>query len=125
MEATLAEGSALRSGARRFHFWMAVVFLSVAFGGFIPTYWARVATGTFHEPPIPHIHGALLFTWTVFYFIQTAWIASGRTRVHRAWDSSEYRCSASLSARSLSRRLRSCGWMTQTALEMSAVDSLR
>jgi hypothetical protein len=85
MEATLADGSALRSDTRRFHFWMAVVFLSVAFGGFIPTYWARVAGGTFHEPPIVHIHGALLFTWTVFYFIQTAWIASGRTRVHRAW----------------------------------------
>jgi hypothetical protein len=85
MEATLANGSAVRSNNQRFHLWMAVVFLSIAFGGFIPTYWARVADGTFHEPPIVHIHGVLLFTWTLFYFIQTAWIASGRTRTHRAW----------------------------------------
>jgi hypothetical protein len=64
---------------------MALVFLGIAFGGFIPTYWARVAAGTFNDPPIVHIHGALLFTWTVFYFIQTAWVQSGRTRTHRAW----------------------------------------
>ena len=36
---------------------MAGGFLLVAFGGFIPTYWAKVATGTFHAEPIIHIHG--------------------------------------------------------------------
>jgi hypothetical protein len=64
---------------------MAGGFLLVAFGGFVPTYWAKVATGTFHGEPIFHIHGALLFTWTCFYFLQTALVASGRTLKHRAW----------------------------------------
>src|SRR5207237_7011916 len=60
-------------------------FVLIAFGGFTPTYWARVASGTFHGPPILHIHGALLFSWTLFYLMQTAWIASGHTPTHRAW----------------------------------------
>ena len=85
MEATLANGSAVRSDSRRFHLWMATVFVLIAFGGFTPTYWARLAGGAFHAPPILHIHGFLLFSWTLFYFLQTALIASGRTPSHRAW----------------------------------------
>ncbi|OOG46014.1 hypothetical protein B0E50_15090 [Rhodanobacter sp. C01] len=64
---------------------MAGAFILVAFGGFVPTYWAPVAAGTFHAPPIIHIHGVLMFTWTCFYFVQTALVASGRTIDHRAW----------------------------------------
>jgi hypothetical protein len=78
MEATVANGFAVRADARRFHLWMSTVFLLIAFGGFIPTYWAKVASGTFHAPPIIHIHGMVLFTWTLFYFLQTAWVAAGR-----------------------------------------------
>jgi len=84
MEA-IATASALRSENRNFYVWMAGGFLLVAFGGFVPTYWAKVATGTFHAEPIIHIHGALLFSWTCFYFLQTALVASGRTLKHRAW----------------------------------------
>jgi hypothetical protein len=75
----------VRSDARRFHLWMAGVFVLIAFGGFVPTYWAPVVNGSFHAPPIAHIHGILLFSWTLFYFVQTAWIAAGRTPTHRAW----------------------------------------
>jgi hypothetical protein len=85
VEATLASGSAVHADSRRFHLWMAGVFVLIAFGGFMPTYWAKLAGGTFHAPPIVHVHGFLLFTWTLFYFVQTAWIASGRTATHRAW----------------------------------------
>jgi len=85
VQTTVARDSVLRSSERRFHFWMAGVFVLIAFGGFTPTYWARVAGGTFHGPPILHIHGALLFSWALFYFMQTAWVASGRTPTHRAW----------------------------------------
>ena len=84
MEA-IAAAPAIRSEGRNFYVWMAGGFLLVAFGGFIPTYWAKVATGTFHAEPIIHIHGALLFTWTCFYFAQTALVATGRTLKHRAW----------------------------------------
>jgi hypothetical protein len=85
VEATLANSLDVRSGTRRFHVWMAGVFVLIAFGGFTPSYWARIAGGTFHAPPIIHIHGILLFTWTVFYFLQTALVTSGRTPAHRAW----------------------------------------
>ena len=85
MEATLANGSAVRSDTRRFYVVMAGVFVLIAFGGFTPTYWARVATGTFQAPPIVHVHGFLLFSWTLFYFLQTALVATGRTSSHRSW----------------------------------------
>jgi hypothetical protein len=85
VEATLTAGPAIRADSRRFHLWMAGVFVLIAFAGFTPTYWAKLAGGTFHAPPIVHVHGFLLFTWTLFYFTQTAWIASGQTATHRAW----------------------------------------
>ena len=84
LQSTVAGDSVLRSSERHFYLWMAGVFVLIAFGGFTPTYWGRVASGTFHGPPILHIHGALLFSWTLFYLIQTAWIASGHTPTHRA-----------------------------------------
>lgn len=84
MEATL-NGSAARPGIRHFHFWMAGVFVLTAFGGFTPTYWAKLVAGTFHYPPILHVHGLLLFSWTLFYFLQTGFVASGRTMRHREW----------------------------------------
>jgi len=85
LQSTVASNSVLRFSARHFYLWMAGVFVLIAFGAFTPTYWAPVASGTFHGPPILHIHGALLFSWTLFYFMQTAWVASGHTPTHRAW----------------------------------------
>jgi len=85
VQATVANEVGLRWDSRRFHLRMAVVFVLIAFSGFIPTYWARLVSGTFHAPPIVHIHGMLLFSWTLFYLIQASWIAAGRTATHRAW----------------------------------------
>jgi hypothetical protein len=64
---------------------MAGVFVLIAFGGFTPTYWGPLTSGAFHGPPILHIHGALFFSWTLFYFAQNAWVAAGHTTTHRAW----------------------------------------
>jgi hypothetical protein len=69
----------------RFHFRMAIVFVIIAFGGFIPTYWAPLTSGQLHAPPALHIHGALQFVWTLFYLAQTGWVALGRMPRHRAW----------------------------------------
>lgn len=85
METALADGTTVRSDTRRFHLWMAGVFVLIAFGGFTPTYWLPLANGAIHVPPIVHVHGFLLFSWTLFYFSQTALIASGRTLSHRSW----------------------------------------
>ena len=68
----------------RFHLRMAVLFVAIAFSGFIPTYWAPLASGTFSAPPIVHVHGTLLFSWTLLYLIQTMLVASGRTARHQA-----------------------------------------
>ena len=84
MEA-IATASGVRAESRNFYVWMAGGFLAVAFGGFIPTFWAKVAAGTFHAEPIIYIHAALLFSWTCFYFVQTLLVARGRTLDHRAW----------------------------------------
>lgn len=70
---------------RWFYVWMAGVCVLIAFGGFVPTYWSRLATGTFGGAPILHIHGALFFAWTLFFLLQTTFVALGRTRDHRAW----------------------------------------
>lgn len=42
-----------------FYVVMAGVFVLVAFGGFTPTYWSKVATGSFKGASIIHIHGVL------------------------------------------------------------------
>lgn len=75
----------LRAESRYFYVWMAAGFVLVAFGGFSPTYWAPMVVGTFHAPPIIHIHGMLMFTWTCYFLAQTALVARGRTPAHRAW----------------------------------------
>jgi hypothetical protein len=74
-----------RTESRYFYLWMAGIYLLIAFGGFTPTYWAPVATGHFKGAPILHIHGMLLFTWTVFFFVQSALVAGRRVMDHRAW----------------------------------------
>ncbi|WP_332772681.1 hypothetical protein [Phenylobacterium sp.] len=74
-----------RAETRWFYVSMAAVFAVIAFGGFIPTYWSKVATGTFGGAPILHIHGLIFFTWTLFYLAQTSLVAVGRTYDHRNW----------------------------------------
>jgi hypothetical protein len=85
MNAIAPTASELRNESRYFYLWMATGYLIVAFGGFILTYWAKVATGTFHGPVILHVHGTLLFSWVCFYFTQTALVAAGRVSSHRNW----------------------------------------
>jgi len=81
---SLSQGNASRV-TRSFYVWMAGIFVLIAFGGFTPTYWAKLAAGSFAGAPILHLHGAVFFTWTLFFFVQTALVASGRTMEHRSW----------------------------------------
>jgi hypothetical protein len=74
-----------RARGHGFYLGMAGVFVLIAFGGFTPSYWAKLAAGNFHGAPITHIHGALFFFWTLFFFVQTALVANGRTPDHRNW----------------------------------------
>ncbi len=86
MSATVASIAPVdEDDARRFYVWMAGIFVLIAFGGFIPTYWSRLATSSFRGAPILHIHGMLFFGWTLLFFIQTWLVANGRTPSHRSW----------------------------------------
>ncbi len=85
MSSIAASPSDLRSESRTFYVWMAVAFVLVAFGGFVPTYWAPVVAGTFKAPRFIHVHGTLMFAWTLFFLAQTMLVARGRTIHHRSW----------------------------------------
>jgi hypothetical protein len=85
MSATTVDATGVRGESRYFYVWMAVAYLVVAFGGFAPTYWTKIAAGTFHSPVIIHVHGFLLFSWVCFYLLQTTLVATGRTMDHRNW----------------------------------------
>jgi hypothetical protein len=63
---------------------MAIVFVLIAFAGFVPTYWAPLVAGTFKAPAIVHVHGTLLFSWTLLYLVQATLAASGRVSRHQA-----------------------------------------
>ncbi|MEQ1755131.1 MAG: hypothetical protein ABL973_13480 [Micropepsaceae bacterium] len=69
--------------ARYFYVWMAGACVAVAFLGFAPTYWARMATSSFHATPIIHIHGLLFSSWTLFFLMQTWFVAQGKVLRHR------------------------------------------
>ncbi|MCC7268692.1 MAG: hypothetical protein IT546_15325 [Caulobacteraceae bacterium] len=85
MVATTVSVGAARAARPRFYVWMAAAFVLIAFGGFIPTYWAKMATGSFTGAPILHIHGALFFSWTLFFLFQSWQVAAGRVLNHRNW----------------------------------------
>lgn len=77
--------SAGRQDAKWFYVWMAGIFMLIAFGGFFPTYWSKLAAGSFKGAPILHIHGMLFFAWTLLFLRQTTFVATGRTSNHRNW----------------------------------------
>jgi hypothetical protein len=84
MVAATAAG-AVQQQPPRFYVWMAIVFVAIAFSGFIPTFWAKVATGATVGRPVLYLHGVLMFTWTLFVLLQTSLVASRRIADHRTW----------------------------------------
>ena len=72
-----------RADDPRFYEWMAYACAVIAFAGFVPTYWAPVAAGTFAGAPILHVHGLLFSAWTVLFIVQARLVARGRLASHR------------------------------------------
>lgn len=62
---------------------MASACTLIAFVGFTPTYWARVATGSFVGGPLLHMHGLLFSAWTIFFVVQTSLASTGHITCHR------------------------------------------
>lgn len=79
-------GAEARADSRsKFYVWMSGACLIIAIVGFMPTYFLPMAKGTFKIEPMVHIHGALLFSWVVFFFVQTWLAAQGKILAHRTW----------------------------------------
>jgi hypothetical protein len=68
----------------RFYVRMAYACAGVAIAGFVPTYWAPVAIGSFAGPSILHLHGMVFSAWTILFVLQTRSAAAGRFDRHRA-----------------------------------------
>ncbi len=74
-----------RTTSQLFYVYMGVAFVAIAFGGFAPTFWGPIASGTFTADPVIHLHGALYSAWTLFFIWQAWLIAKGGRRDHRSW----------------------------------------
>jgi uncharacterized membrane protein YozB (DUF420 family) len=72
-----------RDDERRFFATMAYICALIAIAGFVPTYWAPVASGTFTGSPILHVHGLLFSAWPILFIIQARLAAAGRFDRHR------------------------------------------
>jgi hypothetical protein len=69
---------------------MAIALAATVLFGFGPTYYLRpwfeappTVSGATTLSPLAHLHGALFTGWVVLFIVQTALVASHRTRVHR------------------------------------------
>jgi hypothetical protein len=72
-----------RTSPYRFYVRMAGVMIVIAIAGFIPTYWAPVARGSFSGAPILHAHGLLFTAWLLVFLLQARFAAAGRFERHR------------------------------------------
>jgi hypothetical protein len=75
---------------RAFYSSMAISMAVTVFIGFAPSYYLRAfraapltVTGASTLSPLVHLHGALFTGWVVLFIVQTALVASHRTRVHQ------------------------------------------
>ena len=79
-----AASVAMPAGPERFYFGMAVTCGLIALLGFLPTYWAPLASGSLSVAPVIHLHGLLFTAWAVFFVVQAHLATSGRIARHRA-----------------------------------------
>jgi hypothetical protein len=71
------------SDSPQFYVRMGYVCAFVAVVGFIPTYWAPVASASFGGPPLLHLHGLLFSAWPLLFIVQARLALSGRLERHR------------------------------------------
>ena len=80
MTGVVAGKVATRSG---FFVYMSLGFLAVALIGFSTTLFLPLARGTFVAPPVIYLHGALVFSWLIFFIAQASLIRVRNVFVHR------------------------------------------
>lgn len=68
---------------RGFFVGMALICVAIAFAGFVSRYFAPVAAGSFTAPSLVHIHGLVMWSWTLLFAWQSWLAAKGQLRRHR------------------------------------------
>ncbi len=76
----MATGAKPRSS---FFLYMTFLFLAIALTGFSTTFFIPLARGTFHAPPVIHVHGVFVFGWLLFLIWQALLIRQRKGGVHR------------------------------------------
>jgi len=67
----------------RFYFYGAVAGFAVVFAGFARSYFLKTLFGTPALPWLVHLHGALMTSWFLLFFVQTRLISAHRVDWHR------------------------------------------
>lgn len=72
------------AGRDNYYFWMATVVLGIVLLAFAPTFYLCAWIDT---PPLPlaiYVHGAVLTSWFVWFFLQALLVRRGRTDLRTA-----------------------------------------
>jgi hypothetical protein len=86
VDARGARPSARMRGNRADHAlyrWAAIAAFAVVVVGFARTYYLKLLFGTPALPWLLHLHGALMTSWFVLFFVQTTLIATHRVQLHK------------------------------------------
>jgi hypothetical protein len=91
VEGLIEEGEAFRRMSaraevrrtRRFHSYLSIGFLAVAFAGFSRTYYVSAFTDAPALSGLLHLHGAVFTGWLVLLFVQSTLVAAHRVDWHR------------------------------------------
>jgi len=67
----------------RFYLGTGLVALGLVFWGFAPTYYLKLIFGTPQLPTRLHIHGAVMSSWLILFFVQACLISARRAQWHR------------------------------------------
>jgi hypothetical protein len=68
---------------RRFYLGTGLVALGLVFWGFAPTYYLKNIFGAPQLPARLHIHGAIMSSWLLLFFVQAILVSARRTDLHR------------------------------------------
>src|SRR6185437_3461209 len=67
----------------RFYTWVAFSAALIVFAGFARTYYLKELFGTRSLPLLLHVHGLVMTTWFVLFFVQVRLVAARRIDLHR------------------------------------------
>jgi hypothetical protein len=68
---------------RRLYTGAAIVALVAMFAGFAPSYYLKGVYGAPELTTLKHLHGIVMTSWFVLFFVQVRLVAAGNVRMHR------------------------------------------